>query len=106
MDGSTNWTDGGIYGQLNLGHAIYDRQIAKKYEDYFQLLHRDASAADMKKNTVVITPVPKDRDAIAHGTTPIFSPQPTLAMIDLYADLCAGAKVVMVSRRLRSIRIF
>ena len=95
--GSTNWTDGGIYGQLNLGHAIYDRTIAEKYEAYFQLLNRDASAADMKKNTVVITPVPKDREAIAHGITPIFSPQPTLAMIDLYADLCASAKVVMVS---------
>ena len=22
--GSTNWTDGGIYGQLNVGHAVYD----------------------------------------------------------------------------------
>jgi phosphatidylserine/phosphatidylglycerophosphate/cardiolipin synthase-like enzyme len=94
--GSTNWTEGGIYGQLNVGHAVYDGGVAGKYEEYFELLYSDASADTMKKQTDVLTPVPKNRDAIRHGVTPIFSPQHTLAMIDLYAELCNGAKVLMV----------
>jgi hypothetical protein len=35
--GSMNWTDGGVYGQLNVGHAVYDADIAAKYEALFQL---------------------------------------------------------------------
>src|SRR6266702_6691179 len=95
--GSTNWTEGAIYGQLNVGHAIYDPQIAAKYEEYFKLLHRDLAAPDMKTQVSLLTPVPNSRDAIAHGITPIFSPQSSLAMIDLYAELCKSAKVLMVS---------
>ena len=46
--GSTNWTDGGIYGQLNVGHAIYEAEVAATYEQYFQLLHDDADASTIK----------------------------------------------------------
>src|SRR5262249_49172655 len=56
--GSTNWTDGGIYGQLNVGHAVYDPAIAATYEAYFQLLHGDPAAADLKKELAKLTPVP------------------------------------------------
>jgi hypothetical protein len=95
--GSTNWTDGGIYGQLNLGHASYDTKIATAFNEYFLTLFNNDSASDMKKRTQFLTPVPKGRDAIAHGVTPIFSPQSKLDMIDLYAELCKTGKVVMVS---------
>jgi phosphatidylserine/phosphatidylglycerophosphate/cardiolipin synthase-like enzyme len=95
--GSTNWTEGAIYGQLNLGHANYNPKVAVAYNDYFQLLFNNASARDMKKHTQFLTPVPKDRSGIAHGVTPVFSPQSKLDMIDLYAELCRSGKVVMVS---------
>lgn len=95
--GSTNWTDGAIYGQLNLGHASYNVKIATAYNDYFQSLYNNDSASDIKKHTQFLTPVPKDRDSIPHGITPIFSPQSKLDMIDLYAELCRTGKIVMVS---------
>jgi phosphatidylserine/phosphatidylglycerophosphate/cardiolipin synthase-like enzyme len=95
--GSTNWTDGAIYGQLNLGHATYNAKIAAAYNDYFQLLFNNASASEMKKHTLFLTPVPKNRDGIAPGATPIFSPQAKLDMIELYAELCRTGKIVMVS---------
>ncbi len=95
--GSTNWTEGAIYGQLNVGHAIFDPAVAKDFEAYFQLLHADAPASTMKKKTITLRAVPKDRDAVPPGVTPVFSPQSDLAMIDLYAALCKGAKVLMVS---------
>ena len=95
--GSTNWTDGAIYGQLNLGHATYNTKIAAAYNEYFQLLYNNASASEMKKHTLFLTPVPKNREGIPSGVTPIFSPQSKLDMIDLYAELCRSGKVVMVS---------
>jgi phosphatidylserine/phosphatidylglycerophosphate/cardiolipin synthase-like enzyme len=95
--GSTNWTDGAIYGQLNLGHSTSNTRVAEAYNNYFEMLFKNASAQEMKKHTQAATPVPKDRAGIPHGVTPIFSPQSTLDMIDLYAGLCRTGKIVMVS---------
>jgi phosphatidylserine/phosphatidylglycerophosphate/cardiolipin synthase-like enzyme len=97
--GSTNWTEGAIYGQLNVGHAIDDPGLASKYDQYFQMLFADKSAADMKTGTAALTPVPNatDPNSIPHGITPIFSPQSSLAMIDLYAAICKKAKLLFVS---------
>lgn len=55
--GSTNWTDGGIYGQLNVGHAVYDADLAANYEAYFQLLFKDSSSTTMKNQLATLTPV-------------------------------------------------
>jgi phosphatidylserine/phosphatidylglycerophosphate/cardiolipin synthase-like enzyme len=97
--GSTNWTDGALYGQLNVGHAVYDGSIAAKYEAYFQMLYADKSAPEMKQGTEALTAVPDNSDpqGLARGITPIFSPQASLAMIELYAAICKNAKVLMVS---------
>ncbi len=96
--GSTNWTDGGVYGQLNVGHAVYDPALAATYEKSFQLLKQDPSAEDTKKANETMTPIPGvKRDAIGHGITPLFSPQHGLDMIDLYADVCQSARLLMVS---------
>lgn len=95
--GSTNWTAGGIYGQLNVGHAIYETEVAATYEAYFQLLSGDPSAASSRKALEALTPVPASRDAVSHGITPIFSPQSSLDMITLYAEIARQAKVLMVS---------
>lgn len=93
--GSTNWTDGAIYGQLNVGHAVFNVDVAAAYESYFQLLFANASADAMKQATAKV-PLPKNRDTIPHGVTPVFSPQSGLDMIELYAKLCDGGKMVMV----------
>jgi len=93
--GSTNWTDGGIYGQLNVGHAVYEPEIAGLYEQCFQLLRKDPPAADLKKALGKLTPVPAQLPA-EHRTRVIFSPQSKLGMIDLYAGFCANARCLMV----------
>lgn len=95
--GSTNWTDGAIYGQLNVGHSSSNTRIAEAYNNYFQMLFKNASSDEMKKHTQAATPVPKGRASIPHGATPIFSPQSKLDMIELYAELCRTGKMVMVS---------
>jgi phosphatidylserine/phosphatidylglycerophosphate/cardiolipin synthase-like enzyme len=95
--GGTNWTEGGIYGQLNVGHAVYDAGVAATYEAGFQVLAQDLSINDTQAHNDVITPTPLNRAALPHGTTPLFSPQNGLGMLDLYADVCKTAKVLMVS---------
>lgn len=97
--GSTNWTEGAVYGQLNVGHAIYDARVAQAYETCFQMLHEDLGAADMKKKLGKLTPPPSlpAKENVPHGITPIFSPQSDLDMIELYADICTQAKVLLVS---------
>ncbi len=96
--GSTNWTDGGLYGQLNVGHAIDDVAVAAAYEQSFQLLKGDPDPKATKAANAKITPLPgKAREAIPHGITPLFSPQSDLGMLELYADVCRTAKLLMVS---------
>lgn len=95
--GSTNWTDGGIYGQLNVGHAVFDADVAAQYNAYFNLLIADSSASEMKSKTVEISPVslslPGERKI-----TPVFSPQKDTTMLELYSSLCDQAKsFLMVS---------
>src|SRR5262249_24650908 len=94
--GSMNWTDGGVYGQLNVGHAVYDAGLAGEYEQLFQLLHLDKGAVDQKKALKALTPVPKTL-APGNGILPIFSPQSSTDMLTLYADVCRNATCLMVS---------
>lgn len=94
--GSTNWTDGGIYGQLNVGHAIYDKEVAAIYEAYFQLLFDDSDAQTMKRGTATLSPIsillPGE-----HKIMPVLSPQKEDTMLHLYASICDKAKVLFVS---------
>lgn len=93
--GSTNWTDGGIYGQLNVGHAVYDEPVAAIYEKYFQLLFADSDAHTMKTTLATLSPVPAD--IAPNSIVPILSPQNDDAMLKLYAHICDKSTCLMVS---------
>jgi phosphatidylserine/phosphatidylglycerophosphate/cardiolipin synthase-like enzyme len=92
--GSTNWTEGGIYGQLNVGHAVYDPKVAAIYEGYFQLLKKDLSDKDMKAGVRGLGAVPQ---AAAAGVVPILSPQSDRAMLTLYGQIASSAQCVLFS---------
>jgi phosphatidylserine/phosphatidylglycerophosphate/cardiolipin synthase-like enzyme len=93
--GSTNWTDGAIYGQLNVGHAIYDAEIASRYEQYFKILSNDPQASPLKHELAMLAAPPPSLPN-GSGIWPIFSPQPNTDMLDLYASLCKQASHLMV----------
>jgi hypothetical protein len=95
--GSTNWTEGAIYGQLNVGHALYDEGVADSYERYFQLLYADAKAEVLKAAARKLSPV-LDQKVLppGPGAWPILSPQSNDDMLKLYAALCEQASHVMV----------
>ena len=100
--GSTNWTDGGLYGQLNVGHAFFDADLATLYENYFKLLFADDTQRDEKEKLFAMCPPPVTPGEIKKGYTALFSPQSghlpdkTPTMIDLYAQVCAEAKMLVV----------
>jgi phosphatidylserine/phosphatidylglycerophosphate/cardiolipin synthase-like enzyme len=93
--GSTNWTEGGVYGQLNVGHAIYDKKVAQTYEELFQQLNNDPEAAPLKKKLAELSPVPEEVPP-GPAVVPIFSPQSDLGMLNLYGTICEKAKFLMV----------
>jgi phosphatidylserine/phosphatidylglycerophosphate/cardiolipin synthase-like enzyme len=97
LTGSTNWTDGAIYGQLNVVHIVTDPKVAATYEQGFELLSGDPDAKTSKARNAVLTPVPKSVDDIPQGVTPVFSPQADLSMIELYAKICERAKLLFIS---------
>ena len=96
--GSTNWTDGALYGQLNIGHAVYEPAVAAKFERYFSLLHDDCKQDDLKRELGALTDVSAVQKALdaGPGIWPIFSPQRGVAALDLYARICERAKCLMV----------
>lgn len=89
--GSANMTEGGIFGQSNVGHVIRDREVAARYYAYWQKLSADPATADIRRWNVETQP-DLEGEPPAESTTPIFSPRPTLGMLDWYAERLAAAK--------------
>ena len=92
--GSTNFTESGIFGQSNVGHAVYDKEIAKTYLDYWERLSKDPQSKDIKADNEETSPDIKTRRPES-GTTPIFSPRSDLFMLDWYAGCMKGTVQVL-----------
>jgi phosphatidylserine/phosphatidylglycerophosphate/cardiolipin synthase-like enzyme len=100
--GSTNLTDGGIYGQANVGHRVRDERTAALYLAYWKLLEGDPGAPTDAKTSPIniefltavddLSPAPKSVQEIPQGITPLFSPRGHLGPLDLYVEMLANAK--------------
>jgi phosphatidylserine/phosphatidylglycerophosphate/cardiolipin synthase-like enzyme len=80
--GSTNLSEGGIFGHSNVGHAVRDPQIAQAYLDYWAQLSTDPVDTDLRD--WVSTNSPFDPAASA-GIHTLFSPRHGLAPLQWYA---------------------
>ncbi len=89
--GSTNVTEGGIFGQSNVGHIVRDRNVAQNYLDYWQQLATDPPAKTLRRWNAQAAAVPagepKDDSIIA-----LFSPRTSLDALHWYADRMDSAK--------------
>ena len=89
--GSTNFTEGGIFGQSNVGHHIKDPDVAQGYLDYWQRLSENPKTGDLRKANVEATPDMQgapEKDSI----NLLFSPRTTLSALEWYADRLDKAK--------------
>jgi phosphatidylserine/phosphatidylglycerophosphate/cardiolipin synthase-like enzyme len=91
--GSTNFTESGIFGQSNVGHLVRDPEVAAAYLDFWQHLDADEAAPKLRKDNLAATPDPSGAPA-ANSTTPLFSPRPSTAALQWYADRLDAAQEV------------
>jgi phosphatidylserine/phosphatidylglycerophosphate/cardiolipin synthase-like enzyme len=56
--GSTNLTEGGLYGHWNVGHAVTDQTVAKHYLAYWNTLSADPASTPLRKFDEEQTPLP------------------------------------------------
>ena len=110
--GSTNLTDGGIYGQANVGHRVRDERTAAQFLDVLDAPRQRPrrAATDATKDPLNIEFLQEVGSAHARrrpssatipaGITPLFSPRTDMTPLDLYVQLLAKAKSTVV-RHLR-----
>ena len=98
--GSTNMTDGGIFGHSNVGHIIRDPAVAAKYLEYWEHLQSDpkmnrkATLDQIRPFNDEHTPVP-DEEPPAKKAIAIFSPRGSLTALEWYAELMDKAKTAV-----------
>jgi phosphatidylserine/phosphatidylglycerophosphate/cardiolipin synthase-like enzyme len=90
--GSTNLTQGGVFGHLNVGHLITDQTVAGQFLDYWDTL------ADQTNATAVLRTWTESQNAIdlasppGPGMTAVFSPRATdSVLLDWYATIFDAA---------------
>ena len=98
--GSTNPTDGGIYGQSNVGHIVRDQNVAEQFTQYWHNLSHDPSGRKRRTSSSdndKASNEPMDElnehqqpdlegKVKSQSVTVIFSPRTTTNMLTWYAD--------------------
>lgn len=98
--GSTNISAGGIFGHSNVGHAVWDEDIAQRYLDYWErLADEDVKPSPLKAANLEAepTPAPKTKPPSNRMLT-LFSPRDTKEKDDTlhwYADLMGSAERIV-----------
>lgn len=83
--GSTNFTEGGLFGQSNVGHVVRDRTVARRYLDYWVELQRDPERPAARAFNDQKTPTPAGNPP-ARKSISLFSPRQSLSALDWYAE--------------------
>ena len=93
--GSTNISRNALFGQLNVGHAIHDRALARRFMDYWTALAGDPEPAALKDWVEAGNALPPadETDAL----TPIFSPHRGRAVFDWWIELASAAKPLFMT---------
>ena len=83
--GSTNITEGGIFGHSNVGHLVRDGGIAARYLAYWEQLAKNPEAKTLRQWDGQNSLVPTDLNA-SPLLTPVYSPRDSLQALDSYAE--------------------
>lgn len=89
--GSTNFTEGGIYGHSNLGHIVRSPRVAARYFAYWKQLRADPKAAVLRDWTEQETVIPQGPPR-PRSITSVFSPRRGFGALNWYARLMDGAQ--------------
>jgi phosphatidylserine/phosphatidylglycerophosphate/cardiolipin synthase-like enzyme len=93
--GSTNMSMNGIYAQLNVGHAIFQREIAEAYLAlHAELWENDPPSRDIR--TFLIDKYESVRLAEGVNCGFVFSPRSKEEAMEFYLELMKGAESLVV----------
>ena len=91
--GSTNFTDGGIFGHSNCGHIVRNEGVAAAYLKYWEELQKDPEMRDIRPWNDEIFPISVGFPAVGVGTA--FSPRSNLDLLRWYARLMDKANTAV-----------
>jgi phosphatidylserine/phosphatidylglycerophosphate/cardiolipin synthase-like enzyme len=91
--GSTNISEGGIFGHSNVGHCVKDEAIAAKYLRYWEELKNDPSKNDLDDKVEMIQGNILAEN-INNGVSVIFSPRKDVTMLDVYVNAFSKASQI------------
>lgn len=93
--GSTNLSRNALYGQLNVGHTIYDPALAKRFLAYWSELAKDPEPDELKDWTETENPLPpaKTTDKLVG----VFSPHRGRAVFDWWIDLASADRPLFMT---------
>ncbi len=87
--GSTNLTEGGIFGHSNVGHVVRDATVASSYLQYWSELVGDPARPALREFTDAAIAVPKGRPR--RRISRVYSPRTRMDALDWYVRLAEGA---------------
>lgn len=90
--GSTNLSEGGIFGHSNVGHCIKDKNLAQQYLDYWDLLKKDTTTTNLKATVDETWPTLSAEEIPLDKMSVMFSPRKGDAMLQTYADVLGSAE--------------
>ncbi len=93
LTGSTNFSDGGIYGHSNVVHICENNKIAEQYLAVWTELKKNADKKDVAPLLAALSPLPPHSKV--QVTRPIFSPRPDLSALEWYAQEAKGANAAL-----------
>jgi phosphatidylserine/phosphatidylglycerophosphate/cardiolipin synthase-like enzyme len=94
--GSTNLSRNALHGQLNVGHVIHGRSVARSFLRYWTALQSDPTPNDLKDWAEAENALPPNDDSDA--LTPVFSPHRGRRIFDWWIDLAnAPAKPLFMT---------
>ena len=95
--GSTNISVGGIFGHSNVGHIVWDKEIASAYLDYWQRLAKNLTPTKIRGPNKAASPLPAGLPAPG-SVTPVFSARDakdSSETLEWYADRMSEATEIV-----------
>lgn len=105
--GSTNLSMSGFHGQTNVGHWVRNSAVAERFQAYWTLLNDDPggraddSASDVRsknkafrEEVAALQTIPSDASGFASGISVVFSPMPTLDILNRYVEMVDEAEAL------------
>ncbi len=98
--GSTNISAGGIFGHSNVGHAIWDGDLAARYLEFWErLTEPDVTRGELVEGNLKVEPTPEPEvKPPADRMLTLFCPRDAKKMVETlhwYQDVTAFAKRIM-----------